>query len=69
MRDWLIKSRGDRTQQSVADKCGISQNYYSMIENGERGVPVHTAKKIAKELGFDWVKFYENEEIANDKVV
>lgn len=61
MRDWLIKKRGSRTQQVIADMCAISQNFYSMIESGERTPSVSVAKKIAKELGFNWTKFYEDE--------
>lgn len=38
MRNWLKKLRidSDMTQREVADKLGIVQHYYSMIENGER---------------------------------
>ncbi len=51
------------SQERVASICGISRQYYSFIESGERGakLPVPTAKKIAEALGFDWVKFYNNE--------
>lgn len=45
----------------VAKGSGISESYYSMIESGERNVPVDTAKKIAEALGFEWTKFYEDE--------
>lgn len=58
---FLKKWRTDHnmTQDSVATKCGISRQYYSLIETGERKVPVWTAKKIAAALGFDWQRFYE----------
>ncbi len=38
MREYLKKLRKDKqlTQQNVADVLGISQNYYTYIENGER---------------------------------
>ena len=63
-RDWLISLRKSKnlSQRDVADVAGISNNYYSWIETGMRGVPVHTAKKIAEALGFDWTMFYEEEQ-------
>ena len=62
-RDWLISLRKNKnlSQREVADVAGISNNYYSWIETGMRGVPVHTAKKIAEALDFDWTLFYEDE--------
>lgn len=65
-RDWLISLRKSKnlSQREVADASGISNNYYSWIETGERGnpLPVDTAKKIAEALGFDWTLFYEGEQ-------
>lgn len=54
----------DKSQIEVAKEAGISQQYYSFLESGERGkkLPVPTAKKIASALGFDWKEFYENHE-------
>lgn len=62
MREWLKSIREDsgQTQQDTADAVGISRSYYEKIESGIRGVPVHTAKKIAANLGFDWQRFYES---------
>lgn len=62
MRAWLIEMRGNRSQKEIAEKCGISQNHYSWIETGERDPSVSTAKKIASVLGFDWVRFYDDEQ-------
>lgn len=62
IRDWLIKIRGKRSQQEIADLCGISQNFYSCLETGERQPSVKTAKKIASVLGFDWTLFFQDEE-------
>lgn len=61
MRQWLYDMRKGKnlTMLEVATKADISESYYSMIENGHRGVSVETAKKIAKALGFNWTKFYE----------
>jgi putative transcriptional regulator len=63
MREWLYEARKNKnfTMAEVATKANISESYYSKIESGNRNVPVHTAKKIAKVLGFDWTKFYEDE--------
>lgn len=65
MRAWLINLRGNKSQKEIAGECGISQNYYSWIETGERDPSVSTAKKIAEVLGFNWTKFYEDESEAH----
>ena len=38
MREWLKKARCDKglTMKEIASKLGISESYYSLIENGER---------------------------------
>ena len=61
MRNWLKEKRLETqlTMKSVALAAGISECYYSQIENGSRGCSVPIAKKIAEVLGFDWQKFYE----------
>ena len=68
MRQWLkeLREQSGLSQCSVAEKSGISQNYYSAIETGERGKPlnVDVAKKIAEALHFDWTRFYEDEQEA-----
>lgn len=61
MRKWLVSLRGDQSQQEVADKIGMSQSGYALIETGSRRPSVETAKKIASVLGFDWVKFFEED--------
>lgn len=38
-----------------------------MIESGNRDGPVHTAKKIAKVLDFNWTKFYEDDPKASNE--
>ncbi len=45
MRHWLIEIRGKRSQQSVADKIGISRGAYANIELGKRNPSVQLAKK------------------------
>lgn len=63
MRQWLLDYRKskDMTHEDVATKCSISRQFYSMIEVGERTPSVSTAKKIAKVLGFDWTRFFEDD--------
>ena len=63
-RKWLHEARKNKnlTMAEVAAKSNISESYYSMIESGNRDVPVHTAKKIASVLGFNWTRFYEDED-------
>lgn len=47
----------------AANLSGISQSYYSLIENGTRGNPLNVdiAKKIASALNFEWTQFYDDE--------
>lgn len=54
-----IRIERGMTMKQVAEKAGISESYISVIESGKQSMPVHTAKKIAEVLGFDWTKFYE----------
>jgi DNA-binding XRE family transcriptional regulator len=58
--DWLKQFRADceLSTYQAASLCDISQSYYYAIESGKRGVPVDTAKRIARAFGFDWQKFY-----------
>ena len=62
MRTWLVKIRGDRSQYKVAKMAGIAQSTYACIEVGSRTPSVRMAKKIAAVLGFDWWRFFEDEE-------
>ena len=64
MKKWLIAIRKEKglSQVQVSEAVGISPPSYCNIENGERGIAVETAKKIANVLGFDWTRFYEDEE-------
>ena len=61
VRKWLKKLRIEHkiSQQVVADKLKISQNYYANIENGERqkDLDLSLATKLAKIFGvsIDWI--------------
>lgn len=37
-RQEMIKLRGDKSQREIAKLLGITQQYYSLIENGKRGI-------------------------------
>ena len=55
LRHYLKAERERRglSQRDVATKLGISQNYYSMIENGERQkkIDIELAQKLADIFG------------------
>lgn len=61
MLNWLVTTRGDRSQYKMAAEIGISQSYYASIEIGSRRPSVAIAKKIGEVMGFDWTRFYEEE--------
>lgn len=45
MRDWMKETRTKKglTQQFVADKLGITKQYYQQIEDGKRQVDLSTS--------------------------
>ena len=61
VRDYLKKLRLKKkmTKQAVADFLGISQNYYTYIENGERqkSLDLAYASKLAElfNVSVDWI--------------
>ena len=59
---WLAEIRGKRSQQSVADEIGMSQSGYASIETGARTPSVPMAKRIAAVLGFEWTRFFEDDD-------
>ena len=64
MRDWLkdLRIKAGYNQPQVAKMAVITTQMYSFIENGKRSEPTKcdTEKKIAKALGFDWTRFFED---------
>ncbi len=58
-REWLLKLRADKTQESVAKLARISRSAYANIENGKRDPSVAVARQIAEALGFDWTLFFD----------
>lgn len=61
MRTFLKEARNKKgmTQRDVANVAGMNRVVYCELENGKRNPSVKLAKKIAKVLGFNWTKFYE----------
>jgi putative transcriptional regulator len=57
------------TQQQLADKVNVDRTLISKIESGVAAPSVSTAKKIAAVLGFEWTKFYEDEQAADKEAV
>ena len=45
-REKMIELRGKRSQYEIAQILGMSQQYYSLIENGERGIHPKYFKKM-----------------------
>lgn len=60
-RIWLIAIRKNHqlTQAQAAKKCGISRSHFAQIESGQRNPSVKVAKRIAVNLNFHWVIFFE----------
>jgi putative transcriptional regulator len=69
MRTWLKELRTKSsymTQKELAARVGISRTMITEIENGNANPSVDVAKKIAAVLGFDWTRFFEDDQ---DKAV
>lgn len=73
MRDWLRELRHKRglTQEEVAERAGIARTYYVQLETGSgcKSLSPDTAMRVAKVLGFEWPRFfeegYDSNQIAN----
>lgn len=55
MREWMAAARNEKnlTMAKVAERCGISESYYSLIEAGERQkrLDITLAVKLSDVLG------------------
>ena len=71
MRSWLIELRQKRnlSQADIAKMLGITQSYYSLIENGERqsDLNLSTAEKLSKIFKISLKKIGEYEKQTEDK--
>lgn len=67
MSKWLKQMRLEKclSQEQIAEQVGISQQFYSFIENGDRTPSVETAQAIANVLGFLWTRFFESDQEAS----
>lgn len=43
-----LREDNDKTQEEIASILGISRQHYSMYERGEREMPMHHFKTLAK---------------------
>lgn len=70
MRYWLRNLRNDKylTQSKLAKLAGVDVTMISKIELGERRPSVEVAKKIAAVLGFDWTRFFSDDEAGDEAV-
>lgn len=65
MREWLVEARGGRSQTEIANESSISQQMYSAIERSEATPSVAVAKRLAKIVGIDWRRFYEDDRVSS----
>lgn len=64
MLNWLVALRGEQSQYQMSEKIGIAQSTYASIEVGSRRPSVEMAKKIASVMGFEWTRFFEDNQSA-----
>ncbi|MBR3295027.1 MAG: helix-turn-helix transcriptional regulator [Clostridia bacterium] len=62
-RTWLkeMRNKENLSTYKVAKAIGMSQPYYSLIENGARRPSVKNAMAIADFFGFSWTRFFPRE--------
>lgn len=53
-----IRQGKNLTMREVAERSGVTESFYCLIERGARRPSVRTAKAIAAVLGFDWTEFF-----------
>ncbi len=66
MNFMLVKYRGDRSQQEMADKYNVTQQTWSNWEQGKVNPPVKTMKEISKDSGFSVELLFFAENNKND---
>ena len=64
MRNWLVDIRRSKglSQKAVCEAIGITQPTYWEYEHEDCKPSPQTAQKIGKFLGFDWTRFYTEQE-------
>ncbi|MBQ6846804.1 MAG: helix-turn-helix transcriptional regulator [Oscillospiraceae bacterium] len=72
MRDWLkkLREKNEFSQEDMAEKLGVVQGYYSMIENGERQkkLDLSIAIKLSEILGVSVEYIVEQEKRKEEAV-
>lgn len=63
-----VREDNNLTTSEVAKKIGISKGYYSMIENGKRGLSYPIAVKIANVFGKKPDEIFFDHEFTNEKL-
>lgn len=70
LREWLLNSRKgkDLTQAQIADRIGITESYYCMIENGDRQkrMDITLVTKLSEILDIPIAKIAELEKSADN---
>lgn len=59
-----LRKKTGLTMKEVANKLGISESHYCLIENGKRRPSPENAQLIAELLNFDWRQFYPNPRVS-----
>lgn len=54
-----IRESQNVTQEELAEDVGLTRQAIGSYENGIHKPSVPVAKAIAKRLGFEWIKFFE----------
>jgi len=71
VREWLkeLRENSKMSQQNIADRLGITQNYYSMIELGTRmpKMTIEMAEKLSDALGVPLATILENERMLGQR--
>lgn len=73
LREYLreLRKKADMSQAAVAEKLGISQNYYSTIETGDRqkNIDLSIVVRLAEIFGVsvEWIAEQERRTIAKNK--
>lgn len=60
MKAWLqqIRQEEGMSTYQAAERAGIAQSYYAMIETGARSPAVEVARRLGRAMGFDWRRLY-----------
>ncbi len=57
-----LREQQDITQETLADKVGLTQSFISKLENGELTPSLKSLEKIAEALGVEVAELISNKE-------